>query len=204
MKIVKGLLIGLYTNILLVILLLVLIFMSITNKSIGGWILLVVLSMAIISGIFNIVFGLLNIWNTFQLYKNSEYEIIRKRMKVLKFGSIPFFIINFLVYFLLFFLFLAASRGILLFTPIPLFFIIFIFFTYLVVLFTSSYGIGFLAIIKRKGRINTGSLIIHILLQLCFVLDVFDTFILLSKYKKDLISGIRPCVPPSNGASDIS
>ncbi len=204
MKLVRGLLIGIYTNILFVILLLALMFISSTNPSIGGRLLLGVLFAAIISGIFNMVLGILNIWSAFQLYRKKEYTVVRKRMKVLKLGSIPFFIINFLVYFLLFILFVAASRGILLFTPIPLFFTVFIFFTYLIVIFTSSYGIGFLAIVKREKKINTGSFVIHILLQLCFVLDVFDTIILLFKYKKDLASDAHPSVAPSNGGLDIS
>lgn len=186
MKFIRNLLIGLYINIFLVILLFVLMFKSSTNQSIGEWTLLVVLCAAVITSILSIIFGVINIINTYKLCKDNEYNSLRKYMKVLKFGAVPYFIINFIVYFFIFFIFLAASRGIILFTPIPLIFIGIIFFTYLAVIFTSSYGIDFLVIVKKEKIIKTGSLVIHILLQLCFVLDVVDTLIILMKYKSGL------------------
>lgn len=185
MKLVRNLIMGIYINIFLVILLVLLLFRSLTNPSNGRWILIVVLCVTGISSILNMILGLRNIINTFQLWKNNEYNSLRKYMKVLKFGTVPYFIINFIVYALIFLIFFAASRGIIIFTPIPLIFIVIIFITYLTVIFTSSYGIGFLAIIKKEKRIKAGNFIIHILLQLCFVLDVIDTMILLIKYKRE-------------------
>lgn len=186
MKLIRNLLIGLYTNISLIILLLVLIFMSSSNSSIGGWKLLVVLCATVISSILSVIFGVRNIMNTYRLCKNNEYNSLRKYMKVLKFGSVPYFIINFIVYFLIFLIFFMGTRGMIIFTPIPLIFIFIIFFTYLAVIFTSSYGIGFLVIVKKEKGIKLGSIIFHILFQLCFVLDVVDTMVILIKYKGEL------------------
>jgi hypothetical protein len=112
-----------------------------------------------------------------------ETIALRKYMKRLKFGAIPYFILNFLFYLLLFLFFFAASRGIVVFTPLPLFFLIPIFFTYLSVLFTSPYAIGFIVALRNEDKMKIGKLVIHILMQLCFVLDVIDTIVLLKKYK---------------------
>lgn len=137
----------------------------------------------VISGILNIVFAAINIKNTYKLYRNNESAYLRKFMKVLKLGAIPYFMLNFILYLLLFMLFFAASRGIIMFSPIPLMFLIPVFFTYLSVLFTSLYGMGFAFAMQKEQKMKTGKLIIHILLQLCFVLDVLDTLILLKNYK---------------------
>lgn len=138
----------------------------------------------VILGIINFIFAIFNIINTYRLYKNKEFNNLRKCMKILKFGSIPYFVVNFLIYSLLFLLFFAASRGIIIFTPIPIIFIIPILFTYVTTVFTSCYGIGFVAMIKKEAKMGTGKLILHVLLQLCFILDVLDTIILLMKYKR--------------------
>jgi hypothetical protein len=186
MKFCRNTLIGLYINLSFVILLWVSIFMGLVNNKLDWkqWLLLFFL---VISGIFNVIFAVINIFITFKLYKNNEYNSLRKNMKSTKLGAIPYFIINFIFYFLLFALFFAASRGIMIVTPIPLLFLVPIAFTYLSVLSTSFYGIGFIVILYKAKKLKIGKLIFHILLQLCFVLDVVDTLILLAKNKSEKI-----------------
>lgn len=183
MKIIRETLLGLYINLLMIILLLASAFRGLLKNNMGNWIQWLLIAAVVVSGIFNILFGIKNIYNTWRLYKNNEYNSLRKYMKRLKLGAVPYFILNFVLYFFLFTLFFAASRGIFIFTPIPLFFLVPIFFTYLSVLLTSCYGIGFAAILNKEKNLGSGKMIIHVLLQICFVLDVLSTIILIIKYK---------------------
>ncbi|MBK1813191.1 hypothetical protein JHL18_21445 [Clostridium sp. YIM B02505] len=183
MKNVRNALIGLYFNLFIVIFTLVFWvrwLIDLNNSSWLKWLLVFALT---VSEIFNIVFAGINAVNSFILLKNGDYTSMRKNMKALKFGVIPYFVINFIIYVLLFLLFFAASRGLFIFTPIPLLLLIPVFFAYLTVIFTASYGIGFSLILYKEKRIKTGKLVLHILLQLCFVLDVIDTIVLLAKNK---------------------
>ena len=183
MKYIRKTLLGLYINLFIVILLMVSLLHRLTKNNIGNWMQWLLIAAVVISSISNVIFAVKNIINTYRLYKNREYNSMRKHMKVLKLGTIPYFILNFIIYLLLFLLFYAASRGLIIFTPIPLLFVVPIFFTYLAVLFTSCYGIGFIAIINKEKNSSKGKLIIHVLLQLCFILDVISTIILLIKYR---------------------
>jgi hypothetical protein len=187
MKLIRSTLAGLYVNFILVILLLVSLVSGLINNSMGDWKQWLIISLLIITSILNTLFAVINIKNAIQMVKRNEYKSLRKSMKVLKLGAIPYFIINFLIYLMLFLLLFAASRGIILFSPIPLMFLIPITFTYLTVLFTSSYGIGYVVIIGKEKRLKKSKLLIHILMQLCFVLDIFSTIVLLRKYKLDHI-----------------
>jgi len=56
-------------------------------------------------------------------------------------------------------------------------------FTYLTMLGTSAHAITKLVALRRDGAITTGELVIHILLQLTFVLDVADSIYLAVKQK---------------------
>jgi hypothetical protein len=162
-------------------------FWGLIDNEIGSWRQWIATFALVISGVLNVVFAIVNIKNAYQLYKNRESITLRKYLKRLKFWAVPYFILNFVFYLLLFLLFFAASRGIFIVTPIPLFFLIPIFFTYLSVLFTSPYAIGFAAVLRSESKMKTGKLVIHVLLQLCFVLDVVDTIVLLKKYKPQQI-----------------
>ena len=185
MKFVRNTLLGLYVNLFIVILLLVRLLQELTINNAESPIQRLLIIAMVISLILNVIFAVINIINTIRLYKNREYNSMRTYMKVLKLGSIPYFVLNFIIYFLLFMLFFAASRGLIMFTPTPLLFLIPIFFTYLNVLFTSFYGLGFIATISKEKKLSKGKMLIHVLLQLCFVLDVISTIILLREYKVD-------------------
>lgn len=184
MKYVRNALIGLYVNLFLIVFFWICLFWGLMKDD-TGWEQLTIIIFLVISGIINIVFAIINIINAIKLFKNKEFDFLRKYMKKIKLRAIPYFILNFIFFFLLFMLFAAATRGIMLATPFPLLFLIPVFFTYLSVIFTSSYGIGYVAFLYKEGKIKTSKLIIHIILQLCFVLDVLDTIILLKKVKEN-------------------
>ncbi|MFL0248586.1 DUF6652 family protein [Candidatus Clostridium stratigraminis] len=188
MRNVRNTLMGLYFNLIIVILSLLFLLRTMLDNDMANWVQWILVVALIVSSILNIIFAGINALNSFILFKNNDYNSMRKSMKSLKFGVIPYFIINFIIYLLVFLLFFAASRGIILVTPIPLLFLIPIFFTYLAVIFTSIYGIGFSLILYKEKRLRIGKLILHVVLQLCFVLDVLDTIILLAKNK---VVGIR-------------
>lgn len=188
MKLVRSTLLGLYINILMVILLSVFFFRELINNNSGNWVQWLLYGLFVASSISNAILAVKNIMNAYKLYKNIEHNSLREYMKALKLWAIPYFVINFAIYFLLFGFFFAASRGIFIFTPIPLFFLIPIFLTYLTVLFTSCYGIAFATIMHKEKRFSIRKLLFHILMQLCFVLDVVDTIILLMKYKEEQVN----------------
>jgi hypothetical protein len=124
MKNVRNTLMGLYFNLLMVILSVFFLFKGMLDNNMGNWVQWILVVVLIVSGIFNIIFAGINAVNSFILFKNNDYNSMRKNMKTLKFGVIPYFVINFTMYLLLFLLFFAASRGIILITPIPLLFLI--------------------------------------------------------------------------------
>ena len=183
MKFIRNTLLGLYVNLFLVILLIVSLLHGLAKNNMSNLTQDMLVAVVVVSGVSNVIFAIKNVINTCGLYKRGEYNSLRKHMKVLKLGTIPYFVLNFILYFLLCLLFFAASRGLIIFTPIPLLLLLPIFFTYLTVLFTSCYGIGLIAIISKENSSKRGNLIVHVLLQLCFVLDVVSTIILLIKYK---------------------
>lgn len=106
MKNVGKTLMGLYLNLLLVILSLIFMFRAMLNDNMGNWVQWVLVVILIVSDIFNIIFAGINTVNSFSLFKNNDYNSMRKNMKALKFGAIPYFIINFIIYLLLFLIFL--------------------------------------------------------------------------------------------------
>lgn len=185
MKLVRNTLIGLYVNLFAIILLIVSLLYGAIKSNMGKGTKWILIGLVVISIVSNVIFAIINVVNTCLLYKNKEYNSLRKSMKTLKLGTIPYFILNFIFYFLLAVLFFMASRGIIIFTPVPLLLILPVFFTYLTVLFTSCYGIGFIAIAYKEKKLDGVKLIIHVLCQICFILDVVSTIILLSKYKAE-------------------
>lgn len=133
-----------------------------------------------------IVFTVINIKNAFWLYTNGKYSFLKKHMSRLKLGAVPYFILNFLFCAGLAFFVVACSRGFyifIIFSPIPILFVIPIFLTYGTVVSTSIYGIFYIASLLKEGKITIGKAILHILLQICFVLDIVDTIILLIIYR---------------------
>lgn len=148
-----------------------------------GWVKWLAALALVASGVTNIVLAVFNVQSALLLFQVGDAFHLRRQMRTLKMGSIPYFVLNFILYVLLALLIIAASRGLVIFTPIPLMFIIPVLFTYLSLLFTSPYGIAYAATVHREGKMSAVGLAFHILLQLCFVLDVVDTAVLLMKHK---------------------
>lgn len=184
MKHIGKTLLGLYASLLLAISLVVSLIWELLDPRLGNWIPWLIIFCLVVSWILNIVCAVASVKDASLLYREKDSAYLRKYMKALKMGAIPYFVLNFILYFLLFMLSVAASRGLVILTPIPFMFVILVFFTYLSLLFTAPYGMAYAVIIQREGKMSTGRLVIHILLQLCFVLDVVDTIVLLMKYER--------------------
>jgi len=110
--------------------------------------------------------------------KSNDKLGLRIGMKRMKLASIPFFLGNFLYFVLLAILMLGASRGFVIFTPIPLLFVMAIGMTYVIMVCTSGYGICYLVYQNKSGQITKGKMALHVTVQLIFVLDIIDTVVL--------------------------
>lgn len=184
MKSIRGLQMSYYINLFGGMALLVLAVLMLTeyksNILLTVDIVIVVLSMLAI-----LYFGIRCVINAVELYRSDNLQTLRKYMKVAKRGLIPFFIINFIYHFLVIMILIAASRGIFLFGPIPIILIPLVLFTYLAVLFTSSFSIAFIALLKKKGKFNSSSEFWNICIQLMFVLDIIGVIFLLRRFRID-------------------
>jgi len=109
------------------------------------------------------------------LIRNDEMYSDRTFLLILrsKLCNIPFFIVNILMWVLL----LPAT-----FNPflmwIWLFIPLAVAYAYLLLLGTSSYAVAHLIFLCRKGQIRKRTCVLHIFLQLIFVVDVIDIFLL--------------------------
>ena len=95
MKPVKLALLGLYLNLFLIILLLVCFIGEVLFYGNPHWSNWVIVVLIVISGIFNFIIAVTNIINSITLFKNSDHVSLRQNMKTLKFGLVPYFVINF-------------------------------------------------------------------------------------------------------------
>lgn len=105
--------------------------------------------------------------------KGIGQEKVFKLMIGFKFGCIPFFVIHFFLW-LLFFVGTLNPFLLFLWVLIPLG----IFYAYITLLCTSAYSISKILWLTRKGRLTKKRCIIHIILQLIFIIDVFDSIYL--------------------------
>ena len=106
-----------------------------------------------------------------------EFDRVIRAWKLLKLGSIPFFVMNFLYSAAVWFLIVAASRGIFaIFLPIP------IAITCLLIIETGCVGCFALKVFRRQRPPVPGK--VHYLLQFLPVLDVVSTRVVLSWLKQ--------------------
>lgn len=129
--------------------------------------------------------------NALTLLNKGDGNGLRLGMKRMKLASIPYFILNFIYFAIIALIGLAATRGIIIFTPIPLVFVLVIFLTYVVMLFTSTYGFAYLVYLKKTEGMKTVPFVIHFCMQLIFVLDIIGTALLLSWYPNDGKHGLK-------------
>lgn len=108
--------------------------------------------------------------------KKGQIEELKNSWKMLKFSSIPFFVVNFFYSFMVWTIIVAASRGILFFLiPIP------IFITCQMIVQSGMLGILYLNNLKKTQKESPSG--VHYVLQLLSVLDVVSTFLILKKYE---------------------
>jgi len=108
--------------------------------------------------------------------REKQKDKLRKLTEITKFGSIPFWIINFVILFFFTIAAIVGTRGIfIVFVPVP------IFFSYLLLLGTSVFSISYVRLLYKEKDITLGMAIVHTILQLCFCWDIFDIIYL--KYK---------------------
>jgi hypothetical protein len=121
-----------------------------------------------------IYFIVINIINTVILYRQNNISELRKNAKIIKLTLIPFWILHFILSAIIIFIFLGISRGMgIIFVPIP------IFFTYILLLITSIFSITYILLLNKNKYLK--HYYVHILLQLCFVIDIIDIIYLFRK-----------------------
>ncbi len=107
-------------------------------------------------------------------YGQHNTEKIKKGFTLCKLATIPFYILNFMYSFFVWFTLVGASRGILIFlVPIP------ITITCLFVIQSGCVGVCYIKCLKKQGLTPSGW---HFLLQFLPVFDVISTIYLLKKY----------------------
>ncbi|MDO4301484.1 MAG: hypothetical protein Q4D26_08870 [Clostridia bacterium] len=157
------------------------------SENTAGWISVVVLGILFVFYVvYKVYWGIKNIKTAVRLTNEENSDSLLSFMKITKFGSIPLYIIVFLINLFMWFLFVVSTRGMAIFT-FPFMIAPTVFFTYLNVVFTAVFTIGFLIIKKDKGDISLSFVVINGILQFCFVLDVIDTIYLCVKFRKKKI-----------------
>jgi hypothetical protein len=129
------------------------------------------------------VLSIINIISILSDYKNNNIEKIFQKMKRIKTSLIPFWIINFICYVPISAILLAAGHGFG-FIIVPLF----IFLSYTVLILTSLFSILYLLKLRKNNIISRKQFVIHIILQLIFVIDIIDTIYVIKTWGKPNIA----------------
>jgi hypothetical protein len=125
------------------------------------------------------IISIINIVSIIIDYRKNDTELLFKKMKRVKIGLIPYWVINFICYLPISVVMLLVGHGFG-FLIVP----IFIFASYMVLCLTSLFSILYLLNLKKNNNISKKQFIIHTLLQLIFVVDIIDTIYLIIKLKK--------------------
>ena len=181
LKSAKLFFIGLHIHLILSILVIVVLFIDqwgTLGTSFFGFYLFMIAVVVIIGWIMVIMAALAN--------KKQKYDELKKAWKLLKLGSIPFYIVNFFYSFFVWFVLVAASRGIfIIFVPIP------IMLTCTFIFQSGCVSAFYINILRHNMMMNMPASPylyqnisgIHYLLQFIPVLDVISTFLILDKCK---------------------
>jgi len=125
------------------------------------------------------ILGWVAVASAVRLGKRGETGKLRRGWRLLKFASIPFFIINFAYSALVWFLLTAASRGLFgLLVPIP------VFITWQMIVQSGFVGWRWLKYKRRELEDGSRPGRLHYLWQILPVADVVDTAVLLRRYKE--------------------
>ena len=120
--------------------------------------------------------GIRCIVRSFRAFARQDSDACFKGMLTLKYGLIPFFLINFISITFLFLTAFVASRGTILFAlPVIVGLIAFgSLCTWLAMLPGAFYGVQTIRMACRMGRIGPKAALLHGILQFIFLLDVLD------------------------------
>lgn len=139
---------------------------------------ILIVVLLILSGIGNILMSIIFAFQSIDT-KNRQNSMLN-RMLFLKLSVIPFFIFNFMLWTGVFGTLMLFPGGIFLLALAP----IIVFLTFTVLLVTSSSTISVLVYCYRAKQIDISKLIVHIVLQLIFVVDVIDSIYLYKILRK--------------------
>lgn len=137
---------------------------------------LIVVLVTLVLGVFALI---KNYLESKRIFIEKEIKLLTRRMKILKLGLIPFYILNFVLYMYSFLLLLAASRGWILFSPLIIVFIFVVFLTYGIVILTSYDGIALANIYFKNKIISRNMYFVLAIMQLLFVFDIVATILIL-------------------------
>lgn len=107
-------------------------------------------------------------------YLKGSYDKLRSGWKLLKLGSVPFYILNFAYSFFMWMVLIASSRGLLIFfAPIP------VVITCTMIVQSGIFGICYVMHLRKTGVDGKVPSRIHYVMQLVSVLDVISTAVIL-------------------------
>ena len=133
--------------------------------------------------LFLLLLGAANAICSFRMAQRGEIRFCINAMLILKYGLIPFFLLNCLFGLLVCLAFFVGTRGTILFAfPVTVpFLLLAVFSVWATLLPGSFYGLQVVRLGFRQGKLACPAAIFHLLLQFTFIADVFDAMYLSTK-----------------------
>lgn len=126
-----------------------------------------------------IIFTIQNFLKSIKLFASNDISLLIKSTRKIKFQSIPFFLLNFVILYIISFILFIATRGLGI-IIIPLF----IAYTYIIFLSTSIYSFSLIFLLKIRYNLSIGWLLLHLFMQLSFVFDIWSVFLITGKCRE--------------------
>lgn len=120
-----------------------------------------------------IAMSILLVVNAVRLARRRDVRVLKRHMMILKLGMVPFFLLNYVAWFLLMMIAGAATHGLAVFVawvPVAL--------TYLLMMPTMTYPWALTVAAGEKGLLRPFWIGVHWICQLAFVLDVIAAVVL--------------------------
>jgi len=178
MKSAKILLLGMYIHLLLSIIVPITIFIKGEwNSYTLGLLLFYVLMISAVH-----ITGWICVAMAVNAYRKGDGGLLRNGLKLLKLGSIPFYILNFIYSFVVWFLLIGASRGLMgLLLPLP------VAITCIMVFQSGCLGCCYVKYLKNQSKDHIKPAGIHYILQILPVFDVFSTIAIFRQFKANIL-----------------
>ncbi len=139
------------------------------------------------------ILGIINIVRSFLAYGRGDEDHCIRGMLILKYGMVPFFIINFFSILVISLAAVVGSRGTLILAfpvTIPLL-LLAVFCTWLAMIPGSIYSIQVIRFTRARGKTSLGWAVWHGFLQFCFLTDVLDTmYLAVRKWNRGKIGAV--------------